>query len=259
MLRPPERSRHRERERFAPVGIQGMGERSMEQARVSQTNWAGLPDRELLAPIASGQMGAFAALMQRYNRKLYRAARSICGDDAEAEDVVQEAWTRACSKLWTFRGESQLSTWLVRIALNEALARRRRARPTVGIDQLEEHRMSGVIMFPTTAAEQESDLARAEVRKMLERAIDALPPSFRSVFVLHTIEDVSVDEIASQFQISNATVRTRVHRARAMLRRELEKDLTTCLADVFPFDGARCSAVTRRVLTAIGNGNAERQ
>jgi RNA polymerase sigma-70 factor (ECF subfamily) len=230
----------------------------MDRVRIKQADWARAPDSELLAHIGSGEMEAFAALMQRYNRQLYRAARGVTGDDAEAEDVVQEAWTRAYAHLAEFRGESQLSTWLVRIAVNEALGRRRRSRPVVAIDQLGEQPMSSVILFPGGATDQESDLSRQQVRTMLEQAIDALPPPFRAVFVLRVVEEVAVDEIAAHLHISEATVRTRMHRARAMLRKELEKGLATCLADVFPFDGARCAAVTRRVLAAIAAQDARR-
>ena len=215
-------------------------------------DWSLLPDLALVEPIVSGELGAFAALMGRYNRKLYRAARSITGDDAEAEDVVQEAWTRAYAHLREFRGEARLSTWLVRIAVNEALARMRRRRPVVDVTAIDAQPTSSVMMFPFPALDQESDLSRTQVRVMLESAIDLLPPPFRTVFVLRAIEDLSVDEIAAQLGIPPATVRTRMHRARALLRKELEKGLNTCLADVFPFGGMRCRAMTHRVLTAIG-------
>jgi RNA polymerase sigma-70 factor (ECF subfamily) len=224
----------------------------MDQARIKPTDWARTPDPELLAQIAAGRMGAFEALMQRYNRKLYRAARGITGDDAEAEDVVQEAWTRAYSHLVDFRGEAQLSTWLVRIAVNEALARRRRGRPTIAIDQMDERQISNVIMFPAETLDQESDLSRTEVHAMLEQAVDSLPPAFRMVFVMRAIEELSVEQIAAQLDISQATVRTRMHRSRALLRKALETRFATCLADLFPFDGARCRAMTERVMAAIG-------
>ncbi|HEX4765871.1 MAG TPA: RNA polymerase sigma factor [Lichenihabitans sp.] len=223
----------------------------MDQAQLRQTDWGGTPDLGLIAPIAAGNIDAFAVLVRRHNRTLYRAARSITGDDTEAEDVVQEAWTRAYAHLTAFRSEAQLSTWLVRIAVNEALGRKRRRRPSIAIDAMDERQMSTIIQFRAPAPDQESDLARTEVRAMLEKAIDTLPAPFRVVFVLRAVEDLGVEDIASQLDISPATVRTRLFRARALLRKDLEKSFHSSLSDVFPFDGARCRAVTHRVLALI--------
>ena len=223
----------------------------MDQAQLRQADWGGTPDLGLIAPITAGDIDAFAVLVRRHNRTLYRAARGITGDDAEAEDVVQEAWTRAYAHLTTFRSEAQLSTWLVRIAVNEALGRRRRQRPSIAIDAMNERQMSTVIQFRAPGPDQESDLARTEVRAMLETAIDALPAPFRVVFVLRAVEELSIEEIASQLDISPVTVRTRLFRARTLLRKDLEATLHSSLSDVFPFDGARCRAVTQRVLAMI--------
>ena len=190
--------------------------------------------------------------MSRYNRKLYRAARSVTGEDGEAEDVVQETWVRAYAHISEFRGDSAISTWLVRIALNEALGRKRGARPAVELDEMTERQMSSIITFPGRPTDPEAALSRAQVRFRLEQAIDRLPPDFRAVFVLSVIEEMSGAEVAQHLGIIEATVKTRLHRARALLRKELEKDFGAVLADVFPFDGARCFALTDRVMVKIG-------
>lgn len=224
---------------------------AMDQARVRPTEWALIPDVDLLTRIIAGETGAFVALMRRYNRTLYRAARSVTGDDGEAEDVVQEAWARAYAHIAEFRGEAGIATWLVRIALNEALGRKRRARPTMALDDIDERQGARVIMFPAAPNDPESDLSRRQMRQILEQAIDSLPPRFRVVFVLRAVEDMSVADIALQLEIAEATVRTRMHRARALLRKTIEKKLSASLSDVFPFDGARCKRLTDRVLAMI--------
>jgi len=200
---------------------------------------------------------AFREIMRRYNRRLYRVARSVLADDAEAEDVVQETYVRAFMHLDTFRGEARLSTWLTRIALNEAIGRVRHRRPTVGVEHLDRLRDQGdtrVIALPTAHrdADPEAAAARAEVRRLLERAVDRLPGPFRTVFVLRDMEEMSVEETASQLGLRPETVKTRLHRARRLLRQALHKTLSSALVDAFPFDGARCNRITDTVLRRIG-------
>jgi RNA polymerase sigma-70 factor (ECF subfamily) len=200
---------------------------------------------------------AVRLIMQRHNRRLYRAARSILNDDAEAEDVVQEAYVRAFTHLDGFRGEAQLSTWLTRIVLNEALGRLRRRRLTVGlkdIDAISDQGEARVIYLPSARqdSDPESAAARAEVRRLLERAVDQLPDHFRVVFMLRDIEEMSVEETASHLGLRPETVKTRLHRARRLLREALNKTLASALADVFPCAGARCTRITEAVLKRLG-------
>lgn len=223
----------------------------MEQARATRAEWTLSSDADLIARVVAGEADAFVALMQRYNRTLYRAARSITGDDGEAEDVVQEAWTRAYAHIAEFRGDARIATWLVRITLNEALGRKRRARPTMEMDDIDERPSGSVIMFPSASNNPESDLSRRQVRRILEEAIDSLPALFRAVFVLRAVEEMSVEDIALQLKIPEATVRTRMHRSRALLRKTIERKLSASLSDVFPFDGVRCKRLTDRVLATI--------
>jgi RNA polymerase sigma-70 factor (ECF subfamily) len=230
---------------------------SMRPVRTERDDLAGRPDADLVALARRGEGAAFAAIMQRYNRRLYRAARSIVRDDVEAEDVVQEAYVRAFSALGTFRGEASLSTWLTRIVLNEALGRIRRQRPTEELEVLDREVQSGetcVIMFPGVSSmpDPESAAARAEVRRLLEDAVDDLPDAFRVVFMMRDVEGLSIEETATHLGIRAETVKTRLHRARKLLREALDDRLATVLKDTFPFLGVRCARITDAVLARLG-------
>jgi RNA polymerase sigma-70 factor (ECF subfamily) len=216
-----------------------------------------LDDTQLVARARQRDGAAFRLIMQRNNRRLFRVARSILGDDAEAEDVVQDTYLRAFTHLDGFRGEAQLSTWLTRIAVNEALGRLRQRRPTVDlktIDTMNEQGEARVIVLPSARQghDPEAAAARAEVRRLLEQAVDRLPEPFRIVFVLRDIEELSVDETASHLGIRPETVKTRLHRARRLLRRSLDRTLSTALSDTFPFAGARCTRIAANVLERLG-------
>jgi RNA polymerase sigma-70 factor (ECF subfamily) len=216
-----------------------------------------LDDAALVVRARNRDAAAVRLIMQRHNRRLYRAARSVLNDDAEAEDVVQEAYVRAFTHLDGFRGEARLSTWLTRIALNEALGRLRRRRITVGlkdIDVINDQGEARVIYLPSARqdCDPEAAAARAEVRRLLERAVDQLPDTFRMVFVLRDIEEMSTEETASHLGIRPETVKTRLHRARRLLRQALERTLSSAVGEVFPCAGARCARITETVLTRLG-------
>jgi RNA polymerase sigma-70 factor (ECF subfamily) len=219
-----------------------------------------LGDEALVALARAGERAAFREIMQRHNRRLYRIARSVLRDDSEAEDVVQEAYLRAFAHLEGFRGEARLSTWLTRITLNEALGRLRQRRPLVdlaAIDTINDQGDTRVIFLtpPRQDGDPEAAAARAEVQRLLERAVDRLPDPFRTVFVLRDIEEMSIAETASHLGLRPETVKTRLHRARRLLRQSLDKTLSSALADVFPFAGARCARITEAVLDRIGRAD----
>ena len=204
-------------------------------------------DTELIASILAGDMHAMEALMRLHNRRLYRTARAILRDEAEAEDAVQEAYLQAFRALGTFRGESKLSTWLVRITANEALMRRRRnARMamTAALD-LEPDSLESDEPGP------ENDAQRGETRRLLEARIDALPDTYRAVFILRALEELSVEETAGALGIPEATVRTRYFRARGLLRQSMAGDIDTTLADAFAFAGLRCDRIIREVFAKL--------
>jgi RNA polymerase sigma-70 factor, ECF subfamily len=213
-------------------------------------------DRELLERARQGHPDAFSTLVRRHDRYLYRVARSVLRDDEEAEDVVQQTYLKAYINFVDFRGEANLRTWLTRIALNEALARLRRQRSTVELSQLDTAReriRSDIHLSSLTSSTPEHAAARSQIREILERAIDDLPPSFRTVLIMRDVEEASVDETANALAIKPETVRTRLHRARRMLRDSLGEQFIAVLKDVFPFERPRCDALVRKLLIDVGS------
>jgi RNA polymerase sigma-70 factor (ECF subfamily) len=214
-----------------------------------------LDDAALVGLARDGQRGAFRHIMQRCNQRLFRVARSVLRNDFEAEDVVQEAYARAFGSLATFRGEASLLTWLTRIVLNEAHGRIRKRRNLVDIDQVEssDARDDRVIPVPSKFGGEDpaASAARAEVRRLLEHAIDELPESFRLVFTLRELEGCTVEETAANLGIREETVKTRLFRARRLLRAALEGSLASSLSGAFPFLGRRCARMTEQVLARL--------
>jgi len=215
-----------------------------------------LSDPELAQRIASGDKDAFELLMRRHNQILYRTARSILKDDAEAEDAVQEAWLLAYRAIGNFRGDAKLSTWLVRIVVNEAISRRRKRSRGAEVIQLngetQEDREAAEENVNQTLPEQPEHAARrAQTRRLLEAKIDELPDAFRTVFVLRALEELSVEESAVALGIPEATVRSRFFRARALLREALSKEIDLAYGDAFAFAGARCDRIVAGVLAKL--------
>ncbi len=211
----------------------------------------GAPEAELIVRAAHGDGAAFEVIMRRHNQLLFRTARSIIRNDAEAEDVVQESYLRAWRALGTYRAESKLSTWLVRITTNEALGRLR--RKSAQVIPLEAAMMSSEPETQAALTDEpergpEQALQRSQMRKLMEARIDRLPEAFRTVFTLRAIEELSVEEVAQALEIPEATVRTRFFRARSMLRESLAQEIDSALGDVFGFDGARCDRIVSAVL-----------
>lgn len=214
----------------------------------------GLDEGTLVSLARARDEAAVRALTRRYNRRLFRIARGILRDDAEAEDVVQETYVRAFTGLDLFRGDAGFGTWITRIAMNEALGRLRRRRPTVDWATYGDNRTQAeIIHFPLSAAssDPERTMAQGEIRVVLERAIDELPDSFRAVFVARLVEGMSVEETADLFGLRPETVKTRLHRARALLRDALEERLGPALTETFPFDGHRCDRLTDAVVRRV--------
>jgi RNA polymerase sigma-70 factor (ECF subfamily) len=212
-------------------------------------------EADLVRKAVAGDETAIRAIIRAHNRRLYRVARSIVRDDTEAEDVLQEAYLHAFSALGNFRGQSSLSTWLTRIVFNEALQRRRR-RVDLPTEQtgLQQQMQSQVIPFPyagTRIVDPERMTVQREVISLIERAIDELPEDFRTVLVARAIEDMSIDETADLLGIKPETVKTRLHRARRLLKEDLADYFGSFMDDVFPFDGARCDRVTDAVIERL--------
>jgi RNA polymerase sigma-70 factor, ECF subfamily len=211
-------------------------------------------DATLAARAADGDDAAFERIMRRHNRLLFRTARGILKSDAEAEDALQEAYLRAWRALGSFRSEARLSTWLVRIVINEALGRlRRRSSQVLAFDatiDLSEVSLEDV-MEGNPDDRPDRAAMRSEVRAMMEACIDALPEAFRTVFMLRAVEEMSVEEVSAALGLPEATVRTRFFRARGLLREGLARDIDHALADAFSFDGARCDRIVRSVMAKL--------
>jgi RNA polymerase sigma-70 factor (ECF subfamily) len=220
---------------------------------------AAIPDSDLARHAAGGDPRAFECIMRRHNRLLFRTARSVLRDDAEAEDALQEAYLRAWRALPSFRAEARLSTWLVRIVLNEALGRlRRRGAQVIPLASGPEAADPG----PEPADEDpdrhpERQAMRAEMRRLMEARIDRLPESFRAVFVLRAVEELSVEEVAAALELPPATVRTRYFRARSLLREGLSREIDVALADAYAFAGTRCDRIVAGVLARLARGASD--
>lgn len=213
-------------------------------------------DSELCAEARQGSEQAYAAIIRRHNGRLFRIARSILRNDAEAEDAVQDAYVRAILNLGELREAESLSAWLGRITANEALGRLRRRRAVVGLDAIEnKHARDDAIAPDALGAnapdDPETRAAHREIGKILEAAIDRLPTYFRVVLVACAIEQMSIEEAAACFGLPVNTVKTRLHRAKRLLRKTLGEEFATVLPDVFAFAGARCDRITARVLVRL--------
>jgi RNA polymerase sigma-70 factor, ECF subfamily len=212
-------------------------------------------DVDLVRRAVDKDEAAIRSIIQANNRRLYRVARSVLRDDGEAEDALQEAYLHAFSALAEFRGDSSLATWLTRIVLNEALQRRRRRieLPVPQID-LSPAPEAQIIAFPLSghqSTDPECAMAQREICQLLERAIDDLPEEFRTVLVARVIEDMSIEETADLLGLRPETVKTRLHRARRLLKAALSDHIGPLFSDIFPFEGKRCERMTNAVLRRL--------
>ena len=209
---------------------------------------------ELIERARRNDREAIRLLIKQQNRRLYRIARSIVRDDFDAEDVLQDAYVRAFAALDGFRGEARFGTWLARIVINEALGCVRRRRPTIDIGLVSDNPelSAQVIPCPTASCENpETIMAQDQIRALLERAIDKLPEGFREILVARLIEEMSVEETSELFGVLPQTVKTRLFRARALLKAEMEKHIGPALRDAFPFEGRRCEQLADLVLARL--------
>lgn len=232
----------------------------MQQARPRHTPPAAamaLTDAELVTRARQGEELAFEVIVRRNNQLMFRAARGIVADDATAQDVVQEAYLRAFTRLDTFRGDAALGTWLTRIVINQAMSHLRKQRPVVSLDD------EGAILSIAPAAEDkmpfqpidshtpDANVDRQQMRDLLQDAISHLPDTYRSVFMLREVEGMNVEDTAYCLGVSQDVVKTRLLRARGLLRQRLEKQVEARVRDTFEFAGRRCDAVTCHVMDEL--------
>lgn len=224
-------------------------------AHAASVDYAALDDNALVALVRGGQREAFRHIMQRCNQRLFRVARAVIGEDSEAEDVLQESYMRAYHKLDSFRGDSTLLTWLTSIVLNEARGRLRKRHAMVGLEQIDAapDDTHQIIQFPSRFGNEDPAVsaARAQIRHLLEHAIDELPEAFRTVYMMREVEECTVEETAQLLAIKPETVKTRLHRARRLLRTSLQGTLAATMSEAFPFMGQRCARVTDAVMARL--------
>ena len=216
----------------------------------AKTSLDGADDGSIVRRIAAGARSAFEGLMRRHNRRLYRLARAALRDETEAQDALQDAYLQAYWSIGQFRGDAALATWLSRLVLNECLGRLRRNN--------RRQKVVPIVSSPTdreidAVCANESELpertvGRAQMRALLERKLDEIPEAFRVVFVLRSVEELSVEETAQSLGIAEATVRSRHFRAKSLLRESLAQELDLAERDVFEFGGAHCDRVVAGVL-----------
>lgn len=225
---------------------------------ITQPELNRLADTELVARAAAGDPPAFELIMRRHNRMMFRAARAVLRDDGEAEDAVQEAYVRAYRALAGFRGEARLSTWLTRIAVNEALGRRRQRRESALADVPPDDLAAAAWPQGSPTTPEEASM-RKELGEVLEAAVDRLPESYRTVLMLRAVEGLSERDTADILGIAVPLVKVRLFRARRLLRRTLESRFESGLGEVFAFDGARCDRIVAAVRARLGLNPASAQ
>lgn len=212
-------------------------------------------DMALVRRALAREAGAFRAIIKTHNQRLYRIARGVVRNDTEAEDVVQEAYMRAFASLDAFRGDASLATWLSRIVINEALGRLRKKKRMAAMPENAE---AEIIRFPLNPSDlnpgddPERTMAQRQILALVERATDSLPDVYRTVFVARVIEGLSIEETADLLDVRPQTVKTRLHRARALVRKALDDEIGPVLLDAFPFAGRRCERLTQAVMKRLG-------
>lgn len=226
--------------------------KSMNRAAVTSPP-SGADDLTLAQRASTGERAAFELLMRRYNRRLYRLARATLADDAEAQDALQDAYLSAFRSLGQFRGEAALSTWLSRLVLNACAARRRRSARRENIVPIvsSETHSDLLAAIPDAAEQPDHEVARTQIRRMLERKVSELPETLRVVFVLRSVEEMSVEEIAATLGLSHDSVRSRHFRAKGMLRESLAREIDLAQNDIFEFGGHCCDSIVTAVLRRL--------
>ena len=222
-----------------------------ETAILERAKLEGWSDEEVVQRVLQGETALFEVIMRRYNQRLYRTARAILRDNAEAEDVMQDAYVRAYQHLDQFAGRASFATWLTRIAVHEALARAKRRSRWQSLDA--PSGPNGEVMIPAAPSHQspERQASNSEMSRLLEDAILALPDAYRTVLMLRDVEEMSTAETAAALDISEENAKVRLHRARALVRKELYARAGATSAAAFQFPATRCDRVVRAVFAKL--------
>jgi len=227
---------------------------ALATAELERAAWDAIPDEEVVQRVRAGETALYEILMRRYNLRVYRIARGILLNDAEAEDVMQEAYVRAYRHLDQFSGRAKFSTWLTKIAIYEALRRNRLRNRYADLEVLSEASLHTMTKTTDEPPDPERNTYDRELKQVLESAIEKLPEIYRTVFVLRAVEGLSVADTAACLEVGAETVKSRFHRARASLRKEIDRRAGIVAGDVFPFHLSRCDRVVQGVLQKIGRG-----
>ena len=209
-----------------------------------------MTDDEVIGRVRAGETALFEVIMRRYNQRLFRVTRAILGNDGDAEDVTQDAYVRSYTHLDQFEGRAQFSTWLTKIAVHEALARLRARDRLVDIDATSGSAEDGMTL-KSNEPSPEQEVLNHTIRIVLESAVDGLPETYRSVFMLREVEGMSTAETAECLDLSEESVKVRLHRARALLRKRIYAETGAATAMAFQFLGARCDRMVSTVLERI--------
>jgi RNA polymerase sigma-70 factor (ECF subfamily) len=216
---------------------------------------AGLSDSDIVRRVRAGESALFEILMRRHNQRVYRAVRAVVKREAEVEDVMQQAYVNAFTHLHQFEQRSQFSTWLIRIALNEAFGRRRKMQMSESVlrmqPDVDNDRGEFMDTFTTPEADPERQAYAQELRRVLEAAVDTLPESYRTVFMLRDIEGLSTSETGEGLGLGEEAVKTRLHRARAMIRHAVTARIGAVTTGAFQFHAPRCDRVVAAVLAVV--------
>lgn len=218
---------------------------------VQRSDWSTLSDEDVVARVLRGETALFEILLRRHNQRVFRVARSVLRDDLEAEDVMQQAYVDAYAHLSQFAGQAKFSTWLTRIAFHEALARLKRHRREGALRASPVGNEDPMEMVRSSGPNPEDQALHGELREHLEAAIDALPATYRMAFVMREVEGMSTSEAAACLGKSEDVVKTRLHRARALLRDDLYRRAGATAASAFAFQGARCDRVVAAVFERL--------
>lgn len=210
-----------------------------------------LSDEAIVERVRMGDLASYELLMRRYNQRLFRIARGIVANDHEAEDIVQEAYVRAYDRLAQFEGRAQFATWLTRIAVNEAITRRNRSRRLTLLAGDEPPGQSAANQFGTMQKDPQESVSLSEIGKVISAEVEQLPADLRTVFVMRAVEELDTRETADCLDLSEANVKIRLHRARALLRERIDKRIGEDVRKMYQFDGERCDRVVHTVLTRL--------
>jgi RNA polymerase sigma-70 factor (ECF subfamily) len=210
-----------------------------------------LSDEGIVTRVLAGETAMFEIIMRRHNQRLYRVARAILRNDGEAEDVMQDAYVRAYEHLDQFAGKAKFSTWLTRIAVHEALARQSRGNRYQDLEPTSEREGDPMDRFASLTSNPEQQASNSEIRRLLEEAVEKLPDTYRTIFMLRDVEEMSTTDAADVLEITEQNVKVRLHRARALLRKSLYTRAGMERKEAFNFHAVRCDRVVKNVFERI--------